>query len=191
MDNNLDTPKLEKDFYIIEQKTLTRSYYIKDSHSNNILFAECPRVHLWQNFIVYSDEQKQQKYFSFRQNKSIMLLSYTVMDEYDKVIGHIKQKFTFYRNRWYIKDSQQNNIGSVREPVKSAVKRLVMKETTYDEIFLSDKQIGIVSCRFSFGNIFDLDLSNDPDKKLDRRLALAAAIILHVSTSRGALADEL
>jgi len=189
MSSNSNIERFQFDQYFISQKSLinTGKYYIQDENFRDILLAKSPIFQIKIKIDLY-DEGKNQKYFTITQDRLFALfLSFTIKDSNGQAIGYIKRKISLFQALWEIFDSKGTLIGKAEEKIETALIDTVIKvnkKFTNFDIFLGAQKIGELERKLTIKDKYRLDLQGDPEKKLDRRLAVALAIVLDVGMGR-------
>ncbi len=180
-----------KVFYIREQEVPDDIIFAKFSFPKRdqplpdaILFAKAPFFQFMKKVYVYSDEKRQHKYFSIIQRRFAFPHRYVVRDEQDVIIGFIETKSLIFNRIWRIIDNQGIEIGSLKENLGDNIReefRLSIQKSYSFSFFLRDQIIGdieITADHYSMSHKFILNIMDDPEKKLDRRLALAFVFLV-------------
>jgi uncharacterized protein YxjI len=122
---------------------------------------------------------------------------YDVVDAHEGNIGLLHHEFgkSLLRTTWNVLDANEEPVAVARErsQVMAILRRgidfvpdvggLIPIPYTFD-ILSGDQVIGKIDRKFQLRDRYVLDLSGDPDKKLDRRLAIALAIGLDTLQNR-------
>lgn len=179
--------KFQLNKYLIKQKSLvnTGKYYIQDENGHDILFASSPMFQINWKVTIFDSESKQ-KHFSVAQGFSLMSTVYLVVDANNAYIGKIKGKPISLGVLWDITDANDVVIGQAREKVGSvAVDNLInsRKFANFD-ILLDQNVVGEVMSQITIKDTYILDLRNDFDKRLDRRMGIALIIALDAGLNR-------
>jgi hypothetical protein len=186
---------MQRDKFIIKQKLkLFRSgrFNIYDEDKKNILFyAEFPRLGPGAGsekpFVrVFKSEKKRIKVFNIMVRKgegsfaSLRNRLYDVVDVSSKSpIGSLKRKKSKGKLRhlqcWSIRDSSKNEIAEVNMVYDGSIIKFGKWIITTPD----GREIGSITPNrgFSLGVYSNVDVSNDAEKILDRRLVLAMGIV--------------
>lgn len=202
--------RYDRDLFLVNQKHLAlgkSKFYVYDESGAALFYVERPVQILPRraNISVYADDGKaelllvlhQDHYFELRRRE------YTVMDqEIGETVGHLSRDNirAWLRRKWDISDAAGNAIAICREDTKvmSAVRRIVdwipyvsllgMAIKTDFHILTVDgaqeTRIGTFVRKLGLGDKYTLDLKQDPERKLDRRLAVALGILLDTAEAR-------
>ncbi|GEM_PF-3629759 len=118
-----------------------------------------------------------------KDKKFQFLASYSVLDSQGTAIGSLKNKMSLIREKWVIKDGSNTDVGQV-------VGRFTVGLPCY-EIYLNNIRVGFYKRKFGPLQQSTIDLSQDPEKKLDRRLAIGFGIAIDVSTNGGSFVHHV
>ncbi len=169
-----------QDRYQMAQKMLSigKKYYIKDGSGHNILYARMEKFKLKPKIFVYTDDSQKEEILTIAPRNFLDFnATYDVIDsKTGTLVGSLKREgiHSLFQNKWNILDAAGNAIGSAQESGAMAVfRRMVMNWKLDFEIDLQGRRIGSLTRKMSFGDQYALDLSGDPGKQLDRRLAVA------------------
>lgn len=176
MDNN----KFGLDRYQMAQKMLSigKKYYIKDGSGNDLFYARMEKFKLKPKIFIYSDDsQRDEILYIAPRNILDFNATYDVIDSKSKaLVGSLKREgfHSIFQNKWNIMDAGGNVVGSARESgVMALVRRFVLNWKLDFEIVYQGRNVGSLNRKIAIGDRYTLDLSGDPEKKLDRRLAVA------------------
>jgi hypothetical protein len=150
-------------------------------------FAEQRMFRLREDIRIYTDDQKQRELL-WIQARQILDFSaaYDVIDSSQSLkVGALRRKGlrSMLRDSWEILDADDRLIGALWEDSagKAALRRLLLGSLLpqrYD-VFLGERVVAAFTQRFNlFRYEVDLDFSTDLSQLLDRRLGLAAAVLL-------------
>ena len=164
-----------------------------------VAWAEQKRMRLKEDFRFYTDESRTSEAFRIKARTMLELRGrYMVTDANDKAIGALHKQFTqsLVRSTWVIQGPDGADVAMAREKSMSmAVLRRVIDFVPYldliplpyhFEFFLagSDQPIAEFRRKISFKDRYRLVFSGDPERRLDRRLAIALAVGLDALQSR-------
>jgi len=150
-------------------------------------FAEQRMFRLREDIRIYDDELKQRELL-WIQARQILDFSaaYDVIDSWQSTkVGALRRRGfrSMLRDHWEILDADDRLIGTLREDsaAKAALRRLLLGSLLpqrYD-VFIGETAVANFSQRFNlFRYEVDLDFSADLSRLLDRRLGLAAGVLL-------------
>ncbi len=179
--------------YVVRRKFfqfLGAAFHIYDENESQVLFySKLKAFKLKEDIRVYSGEDMQQEVLTIKARKMLDISSaYDVVDPTTgQKVGAMRRKGmkSIIKDEWVILDVSDNEIGLVEED--SMALALVRRFVPYANIFLPQAYHGSIGgtqvCQFKQNfNPFVLKVSLDygPDRQglLDRRLGIAAAILL-------------
>jgi uncharacterized protein YxjI len=176
--------------YLVRRKILAlvgAKFYIHDQQGNVIGFSKQKAFKLKEDIRIFTDEQMTHELISIKARKVLDISSaYDVVDSATQQrIGVLKRKgikSAFLRDEWTVMDANESPIGLIKEDstllalIRRHVTNLVPQ--TYD-FELGGQMVGKAKQNFNlFAPKMNCDFSFDTGKKLDRRLALSAVILL-------------
>lgn len=145
---------------------------------------------------LYRDDTRNERMLEILQDKKVQFLNatYTVTDKDGKVLGklHKNYLYNFIRKRWYCYAPDGSVICVAKEdsPILALLRRALgpmfgFLRTNF-LIFRgnSDEVIGEFNRKFTLLDRYVLDMSNDPQRAIDRRLALALGVMLDTGERR-------
>jgi uncharacterized protein YxjI len=187
MDNN----KFGQDRYQMAQKMLSigKKYYIKDGSGNDLFYARMEKFKLKPKIFIYSDDTQKVEVLSIAPRNFLDFnATYDVIDSQSKsLVGSLKREglHSLFRNKWNILDAGGNVVGSAQERgIMALVRRFVISWKLDFEIDFQGRNVGNLTRAISIGDKYSLDLSGDPEKKMDRRLAVAMLPLLDAGEDR-------
>jgi predicted Zn finger-like uncharacterized protein len=145
---------------------------------------------------IYGDDQRRERLLEILQDRkfNVIRATYTVVEPGGGELGRFMKNYLYniFRKRWYLFDPQ----GSIRVLAKedsmilSLLRRLLgtffgLLRTNF--VILrpeSDRVIGEFNRKFTLFDRYVLDMTHDPDHELDRRLAVALAVLLDTGEQR-------
>ncbi len=144
----------------------------------------------------YRDESKREKLLSILQDKKIqpITMTYTVRDARGRPIAKFGKNwlFNFFRKRWYVwaPDGQVLFLAKEDSIILSLLRRFLgplygLLRTNF--IFLpagTDDVIGEFKRKFTILDRYVLDMTSDPQRLMDRRIALALGVMLDTGERR-------
>ena len=166
------------------------AFHIYDPSGNLALYCDQKRFKMKEDIRLYTDESKQFETLKIS-TQSILDISgaYDVKDSQSgEPIGSLKRsgvKSTFLQDQWEILDTQGQSIGQIQE--ESTLKALARRYIELTSLFLPQKylttihgkQVATFQQRLNpFILKIDIDFSHDVEDAFDRRLGLAAAVLL-------------
>ena len=185
--------------YLIRQKVLKLfggAFYVYDDADNIVLYSKMKAFKLKEDIRLYDDEHMTTELLHIS-TQSIFDIAgaYDVTDtQTGERLGTLQRqglKATFVRDHWKILDPDGNTIGEIQED--STAKALVRRFVDFAAFLMPqafhmtvDGQT-VCNCKQQFNPIIqrlEVDFTPDPDVTLDRRLGLAAAILLSAIEGR-------
>ena len=152
-----------------------------------VLFSEQKMLKLKEDIRVYADESKSQEVLSIKARQVIdFSAAYDVVDATtNERVGTLRRKGwrSMVRDEWEILDVNENVVGLLFEddPTLAMLRRLLLGSLlpqNYD-ITMGGIRVADLKQRFNlFRYELDLDFTMDTANQLDRRLGLAAGILL-------------
>ncbi len=190
-------PRFQQEKFLLNQKVLSlgNKYYLYDEASQPLFFIDRPVLRIRGHITVYDDETKQQKRLTLFQDKlfSLMSHSFTLQDEFDQPIATMKRQGwkSLLRRMWIIYDPEGNEICRAEEDsLSKAIARRLLSAVDLNFIrtnFIITRQgqvLGEFIRRYTLTDKYLLDLSRDPQRTLDRRIAVGLSILLDNAESR-------
>jgi hypothetical protein len=163
-----------------------------------IAYVRQKRMAIKEDIGFYADESETQLLFRIKARSMIDIGGrYDVTDASGARIGVLEKVFgkSLLRSTWRILDAEEQEIAVVQErSVPMAILRRAIDfvpdfggliPIPYNFDFLVDgEQVGRMDRKFQLRDRYVLDLSGDPEKRIDRRLAIAMAIGLDTLQNR-------
>lgn len=182
-------PIFEYNQYLLKRQVfaLTGKFRLYDPSGNLVMFSEQKMFRIREDIRVFSDESKAQEVLMI---KARQILDFSAA--YDVVDSATSQKAGVLRRRglrsilrdeWEVLDAGDNVVGKLFEDsmVLAVVRRAVagtLLPQNYD-ITMGVDRVADLKQRFNpFAYQLDLDFSMDISRKLDRRIGIAAGILL-------------
>jgi uncharacterized protein YxjI len=158
-----------------------------------VLYSQQKMFRLREDIRVYDDEAMSQELL-YIQARSIIDFgaAYDVIDSLsNEKVGVLRRKGfrSLLRDKWEILDAQDRMLGVLWEdnPTRAMLRRLLLGTLLpqdYD-ILVGEARVADLRQRFNlFRYEMDIDFSMDTARKLDRRLGIAAAILLGIIEGR-------
>ena len=166
---------------------LTGKFRFYDPAGRLVMFSEQKMFRLKEDIRIYGDESKTQEVLSVRA-RQIMDFSaaYDVVDtEMNQKVGALRRKgwISLVRDEWEVLDASDNVIAKLFEDSigLALLRRLLLGSwlpQNYD-IAMGETRVADLKQRFNlFRYEMDLDFTMDPSSRLDRRIGIAAAVLL-------------
>lgn len=175
--------------YLLKRQVfaLTGKFRMYDPAGNLVMFSEQKMFKLREDIRVYADEEKSQEVLSIKARQIIdFSAAYDVVDTaYNQKVGTLRRKGlnSMLRDEWQVLDANDNQIGVLFEDSLglALLRRLLLGSLlpqNYD-ITLGDTRVADLKQNFNpFRYELNLDFSMDPAQRLDRRMGIAAGILL-------------
>jgi uncharacterized protein YxjI len=181
--------------YLLKRQVfaLTGKLRFYDPQGELVLFSEQKMFKLREDIRVFADEQKAQEVLSIKA-RQIMDFSaaYDVVDSMTgEKVGTLRRKGlkSILRDEWDVLDANDQVVGALFEDSigLAMLRRLIagsLLPQNYD-LTMSDQRVADLKQRFNlFRYEMDIDFSMDTARRLDRRLGLAAAVLLAIIEGR-------
>jgi len=185
---------LQDDNFIIERKlfSLGKKYFIKDSERKLIAYCSRKSMQIKEDIRVFRDETKERELFRIGQENFMNFTGkFNVIESgTEKVLGHLKREGirSLINDEWAILTPDKEKIGKavtdslIKEFAR--IKRLKSIPHRY-KIYIDGERVGTYKQRFlSLKKAYRLQVTDDPDFSLDRRLLLSLAICLDAVEER-------
>jgi hypothetical protein len=175
--------------YLLKRQVfaLTGKFRFYAPGENLVMFSEQKMFKLREDIRVYSDETKSQEVLSIKARQIIdFSAAYDVVDTaYNQKVGTLRRKgwSSMLRDEWQVLDADENQIGVLFEDSMgmALLRRFLLGSwlpQNYD-ITLGETRVADLKQNFNlFRYELNLDFTMDPSQKLDRRLGIAAGILL-------------
>jgi len=182
-------PIFQYDHYLLKRQVfaITGKFRYYDPNENLIMFSEQKMFKLREDIRVFSDESKSQEVLQIKARQIIdFSAAYDVIDSaYNQKVGVLRRKGmrSILRDEWEVLDNNDQLIGMLFEdsPGLAMLRRLLLGSLlpqNYD-ITVRDQRVADLKQRFNlFRYELDVDFSFDTAHVLDRRVGLAAGILL-------------
>jgi uncharacterized protein YxjI len=174
--------------YLLKRQVfaLTGKFRFYDPSGNLLLFSEQKMFKLREDIRVFSDESKSQEVLMIKARQFIdFSAAYDVVDSAtNQKVGALRRKglASLLRDEWEILDVNDNVIGKLFEDsmglalIRRFLSNLVPQN--YDITMDTDRVADLKQNFNPFTYQLNLDFSMDINKRLDRRLGIAAGILL-------------
>ena len=202
------SPKFDRDKFFVNQRrfSLKERYYVYDEQGTELFYVERPfGLFRRRNITLFADDSKREPLLHVNQDHywEIFHRNYTVVDADGEVIAKLsRNNFTsLFRRGWHIMEPGGATMARARENslLLSALRRIVdfipyadlvggIFRTNFDFLVQdgagNDRKLGSFNRRFTIGDKYVLDLSEDRERRLDRKVALAVGILLDTAEKR-------
>jgi uncharacterized protein YxjI len=175
--------------YLLKRQAiaLTGKFRVYDPMGNLVLFSEQKMFRLREDIRVFSDENKTQEVLAIKARQIVdFSAAYDVMDAaYNQKVGTLRRKglSSILRDEWQVLDVNDNQIGALFEDsvAMALLRRLLLGSLLPQNYDMTFGETRVADLRQNF-NLFryelNLDFSMDMNRLLDRRLGIAAGILL-------------
>ncbi len=182
-------PAFQYERYWLKRQVLalTGKFRLYNPQGELVLFCEQKMFRLREDFRLYTDESKSQEVLMIKARQILdFAAAYDVIDSQSgERIGTWRRRgfSSLFRDRWELLDAQERPMGFLTEDSLglALLRRFLLGALlpqNYD-LFVGEQRLADLRQRFHlFRYELDLDFSMDPSHRLDRRLGVAAAILL-------------
>jgi uncharacterized protein YxjI len=182
-------PIFQYERYLLHRQVfaLTGKFRYYDPLGNLVMFSEQKMFKLREDIRVFADENKTQEVLQIKARQIIdFSAAYDVIDSaYNQKVGALRRKGmrSILRDEWEVLDASDQVIGTLFEdsPGLALLRRLLLGSLlpqNYD-LAIHDQRVADLKQRFNlFRYELDVDFSFDIAHVLDRRVGLAAGILL-------------
>ena len=202
------SPEFERNKFFINQKRLSfkEKYYVYDEQGNELCYVERPFGFFGRrNIGIFRDDSKREALLFINQDHywEIFQRNYTVTDADHQTLARLSRNniASLFLRGWKIMSPNGSYIAKAREDsVVLAIIRRVVDLIPYVDLvggliktdfhllavdsFGNDQKIGSFNRRFSIADKYVLDLSEDREQKLDRRVGVAVGVLLDMAEKR-------
>ncbi|HEX7542398.1 MAG TPA: hypothetical protein VF352_09725 [Anaerolineales bacterium] len=184
-------PAYQYDHYLLKRQVfaLTGKLRFYTPQEQVVLFVEQKMFRLREDIRVYNDESKSQEILLIKARQILDFnAAYDVIDSASgQKIGTLRRKGwrSMARDEWEVLDTNDQGVGLLFEDNVglALLRRLLLGSLlpqNYD-MTIGGTRVADLRQKFSvFGYIMNLDFSMDVNRKLDRRLGIAAATLLAI-----------
>lgn len=178
--------------YVISRKVLKLiggTFFVHDPNGNLVLYASLKAFKLKEDITLYTGEDKTEEVLKIKARNILDFgATYDVTDaKTGQSIGALRRKGleSMFQDSWAILDPGDREMGTIRED--STVLALIRRFVEYVTLLLPQKfnveignrPVGLYTQRKNpFSTKLEADFTADTDNLFDRRLALAAGILL-------------
>ena len=189
---------LSEDRFVIDQliRPMANLYRIS-AGPTPIAFVRQKRMAIKEDIRFYADENEARELWRIKA-RSLMEFGgrYDVTTPEGERIGVLEKVFgkSLLRSTWRILDSSEQELAIAKErSVPIAILRRVIDAVPYGDfvpipfhftIDADERHVGDLNRRFGVRDTYDLDVSGDVERTIDRRLAIALGIALDALQSR-------
>lgn len=184
------TDPFQHDKFLINQKVMSlgSKYYVYNEANQPLFFIERPVLKIKMLFGIFTDETRTQKLLSLDQDSAWTIINYafTLRDANEQPIAYFKRQgyLSMLRRTWKIFDVQGQEIAQAHEDSwwKAILRRLTDLGPLFRTNFVVTRPdgtlIGEFIRRFTITDKYVLDMTKDPQRTLDRRIAVGLAVLL-------------
>lgn len=199
------SPSFAHDRFYIQQlvRPVVNLYQVSaladgDVPGDPVAYARQKRMALREDIRFFVDESESEELFRIKARQVLNITGRNdVLDAAGRRIGVLEKVFgrSLLRSTWRILDADEQELAVARErSVPVAVARRLVDFVPYVGDFIpipyhfnivrEDAQIGELTRKLAVRDRYVLDLSGDPERILDRRVAIALAIALDALQDR-------
>jgi uncharacterized protein YxjI len=184
------TDRFEHSTYLVRRKILKlfgAAFHIYDPQGNVVFYSKLKAFKLKEDIRIYTGEDMQEEVLVIKARKILDFSSaYDVVDpNTNEKVGVLKRKGlkSILKDEWILMDANDHDIGRIKEDSTAlALLRRFLTGSLLPQKYYGD--IGSTQvCTFKqnfnpFVTKINLDFSPDTNNLLDRRLGIAAAVLL-------------
>ncbi len=175
--------------YLLKRQVfaLAGTFRFYDPSGNQVMFSQQKMFKLREDIRVYADENKTQEVLSIKARQIIdFSAAYDVVDTaMNQKVGTLRRKgwSSMLRDEWQVLDANDNQVGMLFEDSMglALLSRFLLGSwlpQNYD-LTLGETRVADIKQNFNlFRYELNLDFTMDPSQKLDRRLGIAAGLLL-------------
>lgn len=179
------------DQYLLKRQVfaLTGKLRIYNPQNMLVLFCEQKMFRLREDIRVFADEQKSQEVLAIKARQILdFSAAYDVIDSgTEQKVGVLRRKgfSSLLRDEWEVLDAGDQVVGRLFEDnvAQALLRRFLLGSwlpQNYD-MSMDTERVADLKQRFNlFSYEMDLDFSMDTARRLDRRIGLAAAVLLAI-----------
>lgn len=181
-------PAFQLNQYLLKRQVfaLTGKFRFFDPNGRLLLFSEQKMFKLREDIRVYSDESKAQEVLMIKARQIVdFSAAYDVVDTVmGQKVGALRRKgwASMLRDEWEVLDANDNMIGKLFEDSMglALLRRFLtgLIPQNYDIVFGTERVADLKQNFNPFTYELNIDFSMDINHRLDRRLGLAAGILL-------------
>lgn len=175
--------------YLIRRKVLTLAgaqFHVFDPSGKVVMFSKMKAFKLKEDIRLYTGEDMKNELITIHARQIIdFSAAYDVFDaETGEKVGALKRKGlkSILKDEWIILDPNDNQIGTIKEDSTglALVRRLLTNLIPQSfDVEMNGKVVAVYRQKFNpFIMKLEVDFAKDTDRILDRRLGLAAGILL-------------
>lgn len=184
-------PKFSHTQYLARKKVLSllgAKVHIYDNSGQLILFSQMKAFKLKEDIRLYGDESMKEELITIQARSMIdFSATYDVVDTVTgERLGSLRRKGmkSFLKDEWVILSPGESEIGLIKEDSRlMALLRRFLTSLIPQKfhVEMNSRKVAVFNQNFNpFVGKLNLDFSSDTSNELDRRLGLAAAVLLLV-----------
>jgi uncharacterized protein YxjI len=181
--------RFQQDRYLLVRqffKLLGANFRIMDTNGNLVLFVHQKAFKLRESIAVYTGEDKTQQILSIGARQILdFSAAYDVVDVVrNEKVGALKRKglHSIVKDTWIVMDANDQEIGQIVEDqmILALVRRFLsnLVPQSFDIVVHGTKVADLRQHFNPFVYKLDIDFSADTGRRFDRRLGIAAAILI-------------
>ena len=175
--------------YLLKRQVfaLAGTFRFYDPNGNQVMFSQQKMFKLREDIRVYADENKTQEVLSIKARQIVdFSAAYDVVDtSMNQKVGALRRKgwSSILRDEWQVLDANDNQVGVLFEDSMglALLRRFLLGSwlpQNYD-LTLGETRVADLKQNFNlFRYELNLDFTMDPSQRLDRRLGIAAGLLL-------------
>lgn len=183
------------DQYVLRKQVLalTGILRIYNPQDQLVLFSQQKIFKLKEDIRIYSDETKSRELLQIQARQIVDFSAYydVIDSQFSTRLGGLRRRGfrSLLRDEWEVFNAQEQSVGLLTEDSlrQALLRRFLLGRLlpqNYD-LLIGNERVADYKQRFDvFRYILDIDFQMDNTKKLDRRLGLAAAILLAIIEGR-------
>jgi uncharacterized protein YxjI len=175
--------------YLVKRQAiaLTGRFRFYDPMGNLVMFSEQKMFRLREDIRVYDDENKSQEELSVKARQILdFSAAYDVVDTaMNQKVGALRRQGlrSILRDEWEVLDANDNVLGKLFEDSigLALLRRLLLGSLLPQNYDMTFGETRVADLRQNFNPFryeLNLDFSMDPAQRLDRRIGIAAGILL-------------
>lgn len=188
-------PRFARDKFLVHQKmlTLNSKYYVYDENQQPLFYVERPALRLRAHVQIFDDDTRAVRRLTLRQDRIIALNAhYTLLTADEQVLCTYERQglLSMLRRTWRIRDPAGALVAVAQEDSwgKALFRRLgpfgEFMRTDFEILLADGVRVGTFHRRLTIQDKYVLDLTADPGRRLDRRIAVGLAILLDTAEGK-------
>lgn len=183
----------DKFFFNQRMFSIREMYHVYDEQGNEILFARRVILALKRTTHIYTDRGQKENILNILQDNFPQIFSkwFTLVDMSGTPLFRFRRKnlLSILRRTWEIFGPDGAKLGEVAED--SWFKSIIRRFLPFGEFLKTDfvfefggREVGKFIRKWTIGDKYALDMTADPQRTVDRRAAVAMAILLDTAEAR-------